>query len=444
MNKLDYGTITLDILSVKQYERQAVYVGNQYVYSTVTLGITAIYNQAANSYTAGGAGIQKFAAPPPKTDEALRHRLMQPRKLLKLTMGGTVTLTSPLGGRSVDCTNGPRPIHCDVTEIQGTKTWFVRYVVQTDINEYSLTHNKQHGTPSPLLSHQWSMSESIDEHFFSTREVTGRAVFDRGMLESLGTYPSSYRKWLFHPIDVGENFKRDKIRVNAVEPGNIVEYSFVDRQEWVSIFFGNVTKASVVVTLGDNNGGLGKFLMGTAADLANLGIDSAEAGKAGKSGPSIYRYGTAPIVNLGRSMSKSSANIKATLYGNPRCTRAELIRGANKITEFLLDRIDFTSRSVERIAAADYFGNWFAFELNLTAGPIASFGRKDAFNKFPTRMDIEGFSSEGPKRFLGNQVPPRDGATSTSLAEIITADLENTGPAPTEPTTVPRKVDAEP
>src|SRR5262245_55030466 len=126
MTTLTYNGITLEVQRVLSYKREAVWAGNSYLHSRHLITVTPLFNPAWNAVLINGAGVVSASrvgtaigggpagALPARTDLAVRHLLMQPRKSLKLTVGTNDILVSPDAGKAVDCSNGPKPIECEV------------------------------------------------------------------------------------------------------------------------------------------------------------------------------------------------------------------------------------------------------------------------------------------------------------------------------------------
>jgi hypothetical protein len=178
---LQYGCVNLNLLHVRKFSRQAVYEGPNYAYTKFKIIVQAIYTPGSqqdswpttptydnanylnvpyvppgsNPRAQGGnsrflplvpVGAPAFSLPSGQpsirsgvpavvSDVALRHALMQPRQQLSFSVGGLISVYSPLRGFNVDAMNGPKPLFCHVVEIQGSRTFVVEYGIETDVNE---------------------------------------------------------------------------------------------------------------------------------------------------------------------------------------------------------------------------------------------------------------------------------------------------------------------
>src|SRR5262249_32912422 len=131
---LSYDGLPITVNHIFLFKKQAVYSGPTYTTSRIVLGIEGYYNPSLNSFSSGrpnpvvpllpqGHLPPVVGVPPYLTDIALRHRLLQPRKLLLVTIGGITWLRSPLLATYItDAANGPTPIDADVVQVHGFKT----------------------------------------------------------------------------------------------------------------------------------------------------------------------------------------------------------------------------------------------------------------------------------------------------------------------------------
>jgi hypothetical protein len=238
-NFLSYNGIIMDLVKMHVWRREAIYNGNQYLYTRHILAVTCVlnpgvnptltslafipnpFNQAISALASvlappggdltplqpqvlrAGAGLgnvvnryplnpnpaanlppfNAVAVPNPQlgmvTDTLIRHALMQPRQQLIYSLLGYAPLFSPWTGYNCDASGGPLPLRCDPVSIDSGKTWIINFAIQTDINECQ----KYTNAPKLLLSHTWSMNHSIDQDCYCVRTIEGRAVFARDRIE---------------------------------------------------------------------------------------------------------------------------------------------------------------------------------------------------------------------------------------------------------------------
>lgn len=259
---LQYGPlngtpVSLNLLELKEYRQEDVYDGPAYVCTEVTLVLRAVYNPATQGDSWGsspryaadntlpvniyapplsiGAGIPNFSPPGgPEQDSlvpgavsnsALRHFLLQPRQQLVFSVGGIPTIVSPMPPAPADVMNGPIPLACNVTEIQGTRTWMVDYAIKTYINECPL-----YGSPYPLvISHVWTMRHELDQDYFTSQVIEGRFTLRADSLGLLG-FPADFFRSQLLPLPA-PGFKREAVEVwYPFDYPNVLNYKIRDRQ----------------------------------------------------------------------------------------------------------------------------------------------------------------------------------------------------------------------
>lgn len=308
MSLLVYNNVRLDLVKLHGWHREAIYNGNQYLYTRNTISVLASLNPALSNYSRGiqepaatsivppfatgpALNTQTPAAKPATTpynnqsgnfgtnivqvpnlgmvtDESIKHALLQPRQQLIYGLLGYPIVFCPWPGYVTDATGGPLPLKCDVISMQGGKTFIIEYIIQFDINECPRYTDK----PGPLQSHTWSMSHSIDPDCFCVRTITGRAVFLRDVVEkyalqaaagaigggvvpgAITQFPDQFREALLHPIPT--NFKREKVEVSLQPDGVTLDYVIVDRELALNINIPNVTRVEGSHTITTSWGGM--------------------------------------------------------------------------------------------------------------------------------------------------------------------------------------------
>ncbi len=259
---ITYGPVSLNLISINGFERQAVYMGQNYCYTLFKLHIRAWLNPSTqlDSYNGdprigdgrplipppispvrqnpiGPPSVTKPSGPivgpsfkstvPPVTsDRALRHLLLTPRLPLQFSFLGGVSVQSPLPGFPCDCMGGPTPVQCHVSELT-PKTWVVDWAVETAINETYFY--KSTGQLPLILAQAWQMRHEVDEDFFCKRIVEGQTLFRLDALQAAGFTPDDFRSQLFIPND--GYFKRERIEVSTdAEKPNLLRFRVVDRE----------------------------------------------------------------------------------------------------------------------------------------------------------------------------------------------------------------------
>ncbi len=159
-----------------------------------------------------------------------------------------------------DCNNGPVST-ARVVENIGDKTFMVEWEITTWINDApAQTDAKGIGNfpTSPLLAQEYSMVHTIDQDFFTTRQVEGRAIFRSDVLQVLQLYPDQLRYWLGHPIPV--NFSRSQIQVRAESDALTLAYRFIDQQRILNFDPNRFTRVEMTLSLEDEILGLESIL----------------------------------------------------------------------------------------------------------------------------------------------------------------------------------------
>jgi hypothetical protein len=274
MSSLTYNGITMSVVKVNGAKREAIYNGNSYQHTRWLLSVRATVNPftvpylmpgnpqavvpnkqadpAANQFTAfvpnknqpnnpavvaGPAGfVPAGITPAGAIDQSIRFLLMSPRQKLTYEVGGQKVLVSPIPGFTVDAMNGPRPISCDIVQWIGPKTLLVDYVIETWQREDILFP----GVRSPLASLTWEVESEMDEHFYTTNTIRGRAVFRSDLLAQQNISPDRMRNILFHPIP--KNFKRDRVWVKLDGDGVTLNYVIQDKERALNYKVTDVTR----------------------------------------------------------------------------------------------------------------------------------------------------------------------------------------------------------
>jgi hypothetical protein len=227
MSFITYNGITMQLVRTLRFEQEAVYDEDQttYLWTRFLLEADCIYNPAATSYSVTNPPT---ATPvdAPVTDVAIRHYLKVPRKQLVFTVGPYTLLSSPLASYVTDAHNGPMPRDVIVRTIHGSKTFAVRFLIETSLLECPATP----GEGPALVSHRWTESHAVDQDYFTVRTMRGRAKFRSDLLLNTNIAPDDFRSTLVAPIPLG--FKRENISVTATSDGTELLYEVVDRETY--------------------------------------------------------------------------------------------------------------------------------------------------------------------------------------------------------------------
>jgi hypothetical protein len=241
-----YNGIALEIVHSREMRRTPVWSEDrtELLYMNFRYDLICTFNPQATSYedaTTANPGVLAGA-----TDTSIRYALLENRKSLQLTADdGTVILQSPAAGEDLDVNNGPRPTHCTVTKITPA-TWMVAWGVETDVIECGSVSS----STSPILSNRFSQTQQTGEDHRTTIITRGLTVFRTDQLDNLNRVADYYRDQCIPGVAL--NFQRKSIECMVASPGNILTWTVVDQQQFVSIGGTNDGRRMGVVNFTDN------------------------------------------------------------------------------------------------------------------------------------------------------------------------------------------------
>jgi hypothetical protein len=308
VSSFSYGNIALVPVRTLGYRRQVIMDGPAYLYTRHVIHVQGLYHPGYTSYTFEGRQdniLPEVGNNPAYTDGVIRHQLKQPRQKLLYTQaiaanfdltpnvnadgfgdvsGGLVILDAPpslnpnrpdqTGNPALlkyltDANNGPFVLYSHVSRIDGSKSWLVELVVQTDVNECFNFYTD----PTPLLSHRWACTHDIDRDAFTRRSISGHAIFRTDQMLKLKANVDDYRIGLLHRLPPG--FERHRLRWRIHEDGNRVDYELVDQEVSHTITVQDVTHIEGFAMLDVSHPGLEQAVMGWArpffGGVMNLG-----------------------------------------------------------------------------------------------------------------------------------------------------------------------------
>lgn len=433
-----YSTLFLDPVQQLGYEQVPVWDGPTYLYTIHRFHFRGTYNPATFAYDLAGRVGPAYVAGslPPTSNNATRHFLMQPRGTFVYNIGGVlvpgvginggieaahfppqnisipgtnanpngqpitigpnglpINPLNPAGGfipvisdleqYPCDAANGPTPLHCNVVEVKGTKTFLVDWAIESYVNESYRFQSSQ--SLSALLSHLWTVEEDLDQDFFATRTITGHAIFRSDRLLALGTAPDDYRAWLFHPVQ--KNFKRNVQQVIPSSDGLRLDYVLVDRENAFNLLSNNTVNGNVVPAVV----GLGvtrieatythgyRRQVGLEQASGNALIGLAEAaiafGLIKKIPLAGFLEAERAVDHLGRladAIPIRSQHLVCRVWGNRSSTRANLYKTAVAV---LAAKVSTTSAILGAgviSVTEDLMGKFIELDAEVSSGPIES------------------------------------------------------------------------
>ena len=163
--------------------------------------------------------------------EMLR-RLKSPRQELRVTMGNNIMLdvrpfTASGGGGDtegiwLDVENGPKPQRVEVTQLTtGQIAGAAVFTLNFEIDCTCLLCPS--GNVNFVISNRWSIGESMDANFFTTRSITGKMRVASAALNA-----EIARLLILPSLEYG--FRRDSIDYSVAADGLEVTYTVKDRQ----------------------------------------------------------------------------------------------------------------------------------------------------------------------------------------------------------------------
>ena len=172
-----------------------------------------------------------------ETFAAVRSRLSQPRGHLKVYFGDdlVVDCASPTGDTAMlpsqdagahtgaDLDNGPKPRKVSLTNIAGDQVFRLEFSIDCAVVECPNVSPGKEPSLRSVINNRWSVNESIDGNFFTTRTIRGRLRLGVAVKNS-----HAFKSVVVPGLEAG--FRRDKIDFTVAENGLDCEYSVVDKQ----------------------------------------------------------------------------------------------------------------------------------------------------------------------------------------------------------------------
>lgn len=249
---VQYNGIDLEVERVVQWSDRNIMSedGSERLMRHVSLAVQCVVNPAATTVP----GLNALSAP--QIIAALKQRLLALRGSLIVTIGGREVVRSParavkagtprqadIDGASVhycDARGGPVPLYCDVTSIHGLKTMLVTFAIETWLVE-SVNPGGE-AEQSALIAHRWTTTNSLDEHYYNTRTISGSAVFRADFLTDVDPQtggsrqlvkPGDYLAELNHPLPT--NYRRENVQTSISSNGLTLNYTIRDVEQQSTI-----------------------------------------------------------------------------------------------------------------------------------------------------------------------------------------------------------------
>lgn len=224
-----YNGISLSNVSTKRFEESVVYddTGTDVSHHRFIVRVVGYCFQHTSGVTPTmGVGTNSLARTAVQSENALRSMLMEPRRDFIMNVNGQPILSATANNGKIappwgDVNNGPKPAFCNVTLIAGAKLIRVEWEVEICLVECD---NNQNNTG--VLYNRWSMQDTFDEDFYTTRTLNGRMR----VLPGLG--PHNFRNFVIPALQAG--FQRNSISLTATPDGLTLEYTVIDVEKYAA------------------------------------------------------------------------------------------------------------------------------------------------------------------------------------------------------------------
>ncbi len=226
-----YNGIRLEIVHTKSMTRLPLMSDDgtelramKYVYELICM-----YNTQATSYESNST--QNNGVFPAATDVAIRYALLEPRKQLVIKADDsnvTVVLESPAPGYDLDADNGPKPLYCNVIQINPA-TWSVAWGIETTVIECP----ELSSSTSPITSTRFSQTQHTGDNHLTTITTKGITSFRTDQLDDLNLAADFFRNAVIPGVPL--NFRRMSVDVMVASPGNLLAWTVTDQEMFNSI-----------------------------------------------------------------------------------------------------------------------------------------------------------------------------------------------------------------
>lgn len=169
---------------------------------------------------------QAFGTTAAEQEEWIRCRLKKPRQELRIDHNGVTILRcvpsltqARLSDVDRDVSNGPHPRGVMLSKIAGNQVYSISFSIEVAKVECC------NGQPPPLvLSNRWSIQETLDDNFFTTKTIRGRVRFSQS-----NVHPNhAFKNTVVPHLEAG--FKRSSIDFILEESGLTADYTVTDTQ----------------------------------------------------------------------------------------------------------------------------------------------------------------------------------------------------------------------
>lgn len=118
-----------------------------------------------------------------------------------------------------DIDNGPKPIDVQIRYIVSNQVLGISFGIECT----KVLCEPYGGLPQLVLNNRWSITEQMDENFFTTRIIRGRIRFSTSSVAA-----HAFRGWVVPGLEQG--FRRERIEFQELENGLEATYEVTDKQ----------------------------------------------------------------------------------------------------------------------------------------------------------------------------------------------------------------------
>lgn len=234
--QVQYGEITIDNCRTEQFEQEMRYdeSNTDLLYHAFTISVSGVLGLETQS---GPTGVSVPGADTVAMMQSLQRYMMHPRLDFYYAVGSTVLVQATHNPATAyrDVDNGPKPVACHITHIASNRVFRIRFTIRIALVLCGATyvHNYVSGpvlapiTSDPVLNHRWSLVETKDTNFYTTRMWSGVLRVAHVIYNP---------NWLRHLVlpQQQKGYRRDNMTWTATPDGLTLKYDITDKQEYQS------------------------------------------------------------------------------------------------------------------------------------------------------------------------------------------------------------------
>lgn len=330
MQTIVYNSVELKVLQLVNCQRTHMYDAiGVYIYTRWDVEVICQYQPAMTSF-AFATGLAAPGKLPGETDAAIIDKLARPQQRLSIVSGGFLILDTPAldpnGARySCDAKNGPFCEVVNVSKMVGVKHWTVHAKFTAHVNNCTeLGANTTADMRKTVLSNTWTSMVDVDELFYPTITVAGKAILRTDFLRRRHITADDFREDFFFPVPA--NYVREHIQVHLSEDGAVLDWSFTDTGRCYNVSRNSpIRKAEIFKTTYASGGSPSRAMMQWNKGLALgswLGVPALFGAMANPL--NFWGAGQEQRKLLAANLPQYSIGVRADLWGERSATNIEL------------------------------------------------------------------------------------------------------------------------